>query len=190
MILRTLNTIALLDKLQATIIVTQFQKFTRHSWFLTKDYKLCGIRASPQKPNKETSMKLIAVAIVSSILSVSAFAKNMCVDSRGRDIWQKPEVFQKLISEQTSCHDAAELATACAWGSSLDVSTAGIAIDICGKQLKKNQPQPNDLALMKQMEKRCDREYQDMQGTMYMSMNAYCHLEAIRWLVGVTYKDK
>lgn len=130
--------------------------------------------------------KILSFSVLVSglILSASAFAGE-CVDKNGKDIFNDPDAFQTEIASKEYCFQAVDLAESCAYGSSLDVSTAGIAYDICDGELKKQNPSKEDLTLLSSMKDRCTKKYENEDGTMYRSMNAYCHLSAIEWILNL-----
>lgn len=126
-------------------------------------------------------MKMILTILLTIGVSLGASAAE-CVDQNGKDISHEPDVFQKLISAKATCSEATELAEACAYGSSIDVRTAGLAMNVCDKQIKAAKPSSQDQQLLKTMRARCGKKYDHMDGTMYLSMNAYCQLQATLWL--------
>ena len=117
-------------------------------------------------------------------LSSISFAAE-CVNEKGEDITSQPEVFQALIAKADSCYAAQNLAEACAYGSSLDVSTAGEAYQVCSAELAKNRPSKELSNTLKKMVSLCNKRYENEQGTMYRSFNAYCNLSAISWIVNL-----
>lgn len=110
---------------------------------------------------------------------------NQCTDLNGNDILDKPDIIATLISQSPSCSDAAQLARSCAWGSSQDVATASAAYGVCAKQLESLNPSQKALALLTTMKDLCNERYAQQQGTIFLSMNAYCHLNALEWIVNV-----
>ena len=106
-----------------------------------------------------------------------------CTDSSGEDILNQPEVFQELISNAGSCYEAAGMARACAWGSSLDVSTAGLAADVCRNELATLSPEKQTTDLLESMTEACFDKYAEAQGTLAKSMSAFCRLDALSWIV-------
>lgn len=127
-----------------------------------------------------------AFAGAGDVGSVGSSSISQCVDANGKDIINQPEVFQDLISKQKNCDDAARLAEACGWGSSLDVSTVSLATTICENQIQANKPAKADLNLLNAMYKRCNAKYAHEQGTMYRSANAYCVLSADQFIFHLT----
>lgn len=128
-------------------------------------------------------MRAFFVLIVISF-SMSAFAAD-CVDSKGKDITSKPDVFQAEIAKKKSCYEAKELAEACAYASGIDVSTAEIAYGICSAELTKQKPTKANKTLLALMKNACTNKYRNEPGSMYRSMNAYCHLTSIEFVVNL-----
>lgn len=128
-------------------------------------------------------MKKIIVLLSFAICS-AAFSKE-CVNEKGEDIYNQPEVFQALIEKSASCYEAESLAEACAWGSSLDVMTAGTAYGVCEAELNAQKPKKDILNTLNKMKSLCTKKYEHQDGTMYRSMNAFCHLNALSWTVNI-----
>lgn len=122
----------------------------------------------------------------SLILVLMVFAQNLmaaeCVDSTGKDIISQPEVFTPLIEKAKSCYEAVEMAEACAWGSSIDVSTAATAYTVCEVELSAQNPTEKLTSLLETMEGSCAAKYENEEGSMYRSMHMYCNLSAIEWI--------
>lgn len=121
------------------------------------------------------------MALMTASLSFGA----ECVNEKGEDIYNQPEVFISLIEKAESCYAAQELASACAYGSSLDIQTAGAAYGVCEAELAKTNPSKELTDLLAGMKNKCNEKYADAQGTMYRSMNSFCHLSAIDWILGI-----
>lgn len=103
------------------------------------------------------------------LLAAPAFAEEIACPSDG-------EQLVKNIQSQTSCYEATKLARACAWGSSFDVQVAGSAVEVCAKDYKKISRA--DQKILTYMNDKCAKKYEKMQGTMYISMAAFCQLQA------------
>ncbi|MFH1130241.1 MAG: hypothetical protein V1754_02835, partial [Pseudomonadota bacterium] len=90
------------------------------------------------------------------------------------------EAILSAIANAANCSSAAGIAEACAWGSSIDVSFAGEAEEICQKGLDKLTPDENENTKLREiytyLEHRCFDLYADQKGTMYRSMLAFCRL--------------
>lgn len=133
-------------------------------------------------------MRTTLLALLASLAMTSnAFAAE-CVDAAGNDISHDAEQFHAVIEAKDNCYGAAEMARACGWGSSIDVLTVDIAYGICEKELQAEKPKASDLALLKTMENRCMERYENEEGTMYRSFNAYCHLAALEWILSISRK--
>ena len=124
------------------------------------------------------------IILLLTLIGSTTFAVE-CVNSKGEDIFNQPEAFQDLIEKAESCYAAKSLAEACAYGSSLDVSTAGLAYGVCEAELQKNSPAENLTSLLSTMNGICDKKYENEQGTMYRSFNAFCRLSAIEWILNI-----
>ncbi|MGZ3696059.1 MAG: hypothetical protein ACXWQO_18555, partial [Bdellovibrionota bacterium] len=128
----------------------------------------------------------VSEKITASTLALSPFQPvrvNSCVDSTGKDISQDLNAIVALIAQQTSCNTASMVANACSWGTSGDVRKAWTAYRICEAELAKDKPSDENRAQLQSMEGRCESRYAAKWGTMYESLNAYCHLEAMHWVV-------
>jgi len=82
----------------------------------------------------------------------------------------------KSINASKTCKAAKATADACAMGSSGDIQIAGAAYTKCEKEVKLTAAQKTALDKAKAA---CTKKYSRQQGTMYLSMNAFCHLEAL-----------
>lgn len=126
-------------------------------------------------------MRALKTFILPLLFANSAFAIE-CVDQNGLDISTKPEIFIPLISEQSSCSSAAQLARACQWGSAIDVSTAGVAQKLCLDELISRNPPKNIWSTLEAMETLCADKFAHLDGSMWQSALAYCALSAIEWV--------
>lgn len=124
---------------------------------------------------------LLFITVFFSQISFSA----ECTDANGQDIFNQPEVFTALIENSESCYQAAELAKACAWGSSMDSMTAGTAYNVCAVEFEAQNPSVRLQKLLGIMEGFCSDKYEQMDGSMYLSMNAFCYLSSIEWALGI-----
>lgn len=128
-------------------------------------------------------MKKLLIVLTLLVGSVSFSAE--CVNQKGEDIFNDPEQFQALIEKADSCYAAKNLAEACAYGSGLDVSTAGAAYEVCAVELEKNKPSKQLTETLSSMKSMCNEKYVNEDGSMYRSMNAFCHLSAVEWILGI-----
>ncbi len=129
-------------------------------------------------------ISLVAVLVMCLVSSQNGLAAE-CVDSNGQDIFTQPEVFFGIIEKSESCYQAVEMAEACAYGSSLDVATAGAAYGICEKELNAQNPAKELTVLLTTMQTTCSEKYDKEEGTMYRSMNAFCQLSALEWVLNI-----
>lgn len=128
-------------------------------------------------------MKKLLIAVTLLVGSVSFGAE--CVNEKGEDIFNQPEVFQAMIEKADSCYAAKNLAEACAYGSGLDVSTAGTAYGVCAAELQKNKPSKKLTDTLSSMNSMCNKKYANEDGSMYRSMNAFCQLSAVEWILNI-----
>ena len=113
---------------------------------------------------------ILALSLVVAAVSGNAFAgaKGVCpIAFEGNPNYQDQVVAK--IKATTKCKVAAEIAEACALGSSMDVGIAGEAYSKCKKEVDAQLANAN-LA--------CGR-ISAQQGTMYQSQGAFCSLKAI-----------
>lgn len=129
---------------------------------------------------------LVLVAVL--MVAQNVFAVE-CVDSSGKDIFTQPEVFIGLIENAGSCYEAKEIAESCARGSSMDANTVSVAYGVCEKQLLEQSPSKGLTTLLDTMQNTCTKKYENKDGTMYISMNAFCHLSAIQWVLNIATED-
>jgi hypothetical protein len=62
------------------------------------------------------------------------------VDSKGRNIFYKPEAIIRMIKIATPYYEASRIARACARGASLGVITVGEAYNVCLAELDRYNP--------------------------------------------------
>lgn len=123
------------------------------------------------------------------VLMASNTVAAECVDQAGKDIYMEPEIYTALIENAQSCSSAVQLAQSCAYGSSQDSSTAGAAYDVCYKEFVGLQPQAQSMETLNKMEVMCEEKYGNLDGTMYISANAFCRLSALQWILGIAYPN-
>lgn len=133
-------------------------------------------------------LKISSVVLGFSFVFSNSFAE-VC-EVGGVDVSNDPVTFTKAISESSSCYLASKLAEACAWGSSLDVQTVSAAYGVCEGELNSYKPEKKLLGLLSTMKDVCNDKYLNMDGTLYRSMNSYCHLSAIQWVVDLAYNEE
>jgi hypothetical protein len=118
-----------------------------------------------------SSMMVAAIAVLG--FSVSAMADD-CPVKIGSPSYMSDVI--KAVNAANGCYSASQVAQSCAMGSSGDGSIAGAARVKCEADFVKKAPKA-DLATYQALLQKCTNKYKNMQGTMYISMNAFCHLQ-------------
>ena len=119
--------------------------------------------------------KIILLAILTTLSSISLASDEQIVCSNSSS-----EIVVMIKAPGTYCFQAKEIANQCAFGSSRDLETAGAATEVCLKEAGKLSSADQNLLAV--MENRCNQTYANQQGTMYQSMNAFCHLDAVSFI--------
>lgn len=118
------------------------------------------------------------------IFTVATFSLNIWASDTQIDCPESNEEIVALINaSNVYCKDAIDIATQCSFGSSRDLEIVGAAKVVCLKEA--GILSRADQKLLTAMENRCNKAYQRLPGTMYMSMNAFCHLQAVDFIRGV-----
>lgn len=133
---------------------------------------------------EDLTMPIYTILLTMLILFAQiAFAEEapLCAIN-GKELATAEDIIQG-VTDQPTCWEAAKLARNCGWGSSIDLQFTAPAFDKCGAAFEASQPKASDRALLTSMQSRCDEEYSQEPGTMYRSMNAYCQLAALEWMV-------
>ena len=141
----------------------------------TGDYRFSALYASQYGISKEDFVSLSL-----------ANATGSCVDRKGNNIFNLPEVFTSLITQSKNCEQAAQLAQACGWGANVDRATVSAAYEICEAELAQTKGFADASDLLKKMQSKCNQKYENEQGSMYRSLQAYCYLSAIEWVLDVS----
>jgi len=120
----------------------------------------------------------VAFALVLSLGSIAAAA-----DFNDQD----PVSFQAAIAQAPNCQQAVQMAKDHAWGSSMDIKTAGAAMTVCQKQLQAQNPSAETLELLTSMQSTCALRHAASfeRGTTYESERAFCELSAIEWIINL-----
>lgn len=121
-------------------------------------------------------MKIILVALGLAVVSFQAFAADCPVQFGNEDYLDK---VSNAINAAESCEQGAAVAEACALGASGDVVTVPVAEQKCAQDFA-TKLSDADKNIYSSLQAKCDEKYQDMQGTMYLSFNAFCHLRVAR----------
>lgn len=130
-------------------------------------------------------MKISIKALTFTLLSVSLFtsfsanALDACPVEFGNDNYL--EKVAELATNAGSCWEASEVVEACALGASGDVFTVGAAIGRCEKDIPAMSRK--DKKNYSYLKEKCNAKYDKMDGTMYRSMNAFCHLSVAKLYV-------
>lgn len=118
-----------------------------------------------------TFLSLIVVAALAQV----ARADEACPVPAGDN---QVEAITKAMTGK-SCGEASQLAEQCAYGASADVVIAGTATDICRKDFARNKA---DKKLFTTLTGRCQKKFRGMDGTMYISAQAFCVLDVAKLL--------
>lgn len=104
------------------------------------------------------------------LLSSAALAESSleCMQDPGEVVTQ--------VQEASGCFHAVEIAKACSFGTSSDVSIVESAINICLQETGKLSRE--DTRLYRSMNRRCNFAY-GQPGSLYASLAAYCRLQAV-----------
>lgn len=94
----------------------------------------------------------------------------------------------KLITESDSCYSASEIAGACALGAGGDVFTVGKAISRCEKDMPVMSKA--DASMYATLNDKCSEKYSTMEGSMYRSMEAFCHLQVTRLFLSLLTREE
>ncbi|WP_413557687.1 hypothetical protein [Bdellovibrio sp. HCB209] len=128
-------------------------------------------------------MNSIKAFIVLGTLLMSSFAMAQgCVDEKGNDVLNDPGIFTEVIARKETCHEAIDLAKACAWGASVDYTTTSIAMTVCSYHLEKLSPKEADMNLLRAMIDRCEANHDADGGTMAISETGFCRLSAYEFV--------
>ncbi len=113
---------------------------------------------------------LISITVL--LISSSSFAQIKCPSSQ-------PEVV-KAIDSQKTCYEASQIATSCAYGSTLDLGIIEAASRVCTQNIE-SWPLFHKW-IQTNLKKSCLNKYKKESGTMYRSAEAFCQLEVDRVL--------
>ena len=118
--------------------------------------------------------KLLALAFV--LLSAPGFAADCPIKFGDDDYLDKVGAAIKAAKD---CEDGAAIAEACALGASGDTSIAPVAERKCGLDFW-TRLTAQDKRVYSALQAKCDAKYGQMEGTMYISANAFCRLKVAR----------
>lgn len=114
---------------------------------------------------------ILSLSFVLFSISISAHALETCPVDFDQDYLEK---VSELATNAGSCYEASQIVSACALGASGDVVTVGAAIDRCAKDIPAMSRK--DQNTFSYLNAKCNAKYDKMEGTMYRSMAAFCHL--------------
>ncbi len=110
-----------------------------------------------------------------------------CAESKDTEMPDADGV-EKQIRASKSCYEAKSIAEQCGFGSSLDTQIAGAASEFCAKDFKKITAA--DKKILASMKDLCTRAYSNQQGTMFISFDAFCRLNADSFMSGIYTADQ
>jgi hypothetical protein len=116
---------------------------------------------------------IFATLILSSSLSFAA----KCPIQFGTNNYLDKVVVR--ISQTSSCEAAAKMAESCALGASGDLKIAPAAVQKCEADFV-SKMDSEETKTYKNLRTRCQTKYENQQGTIYLSMMAFCQLNVSR----------
>ena len=116
--------------------------------------------------------------ILCSALSSVSFADECPV----KDTMDGEKIISTIAAAK-SCYEASTVAESCAWGSSMDVQFVGAALKTCEKDFTKISK--SNRAMYNALVSDCGKKYAKQQGTMYVSMTAFCSLSVAKTFSGI-----
>ncbi len=87
------------------------------------------------------------------------------------------------IEAANSCWEAKNIAESCALGAGGDVGVVAVAMDVCERHMPKLSAR--ELEMKNSMHERCNKKFEDMDGSMYRSATAFCHLSVQEMFVNL-----
>jgi hypothetical protein len=121
-------------------------------------------------------MKTIIVLLLLILMSAQTFAAD-CPVQFGDDNYL--DKVGAAIQATKTCEEGAAMAESCALGASGDAYIAPIAERKCGLDFW-TKLSSADRQTYNGLQTKCANKYKNMQGTMYISFNAFCHLQVAR----------
>ncbi len=109
-----------------------------------------------------------------------------CQNSDNEDMSNDLDLIVEEIGKKQYCFQAVDLAEDCAWGAAADMQITSVASTICMKEFEKNKPSEKLNSQLKNMQSLCDENYNKLEGTMYLSANAFCCLNALEWVNNIS----
>jgi len=124
-------------------------------------------------------MKIFIIGLAAAIFSLNLYATDISFECPNSNA----EIVALINAPNVYCGEAINIATQCAFGSSRDLEIVSAAKAVCLKEAGNLSREDQNLLAM--MERRCNQAYENQAGTMYMSMNAFCHLQAVDFIRNV-----
>jgi len=126
------------------------------------------------------------ILISALTLSSAAFSMQQCPVEFPSENYL--ENVGKIIAESDSCYSASEVANDCALGAGGDVYIAGQAIIRCEKDMPKMSKA--DALMYTTLNDKCSEKYSTMEGSMYRSMESFCHLQVTRLFLSLLTREE
>jgi len=108
---------------------------------------------------------------------LSLLALSLSISAMAVECPSTAEEVQTQIEQQTECYFAAQIARECAWGSSIDVQFVSSAAEKCMDFEPKMKR--SDKKIYNNLLTKCNKKYENQEGTLYRSMHAHCTLNVI-----------
>ncbi|MBC7538955.1 MAG: hypothetical protein H7281_09045 [Bacteriovorax sp.] len=131
-------------------------------------------------------MKSTILTLTFVLFSFSAHALDNCPIEFGTEDYLGKVA--DIATNATSCYEASEVVSACALGASGDVYTVSAAIERCSKDIP--EMSTKDTETYNYLGSKCNGKYDSMEGSMYRSMNAFCHLSVTKLFVDLLSKEE
>lgn len=122
-------------------------------------------------------MKFLFVMIATVLSFSSASFAADCPVKFGDDNYMDNVI--KAVKATSSCEEGAQLMEACGLGASGDSYMVPAAERKCGLDFWKKLS-ASEKKTYNALQAKCDQKYANMQGTMYISFNAFCRLNVAR----------
>ncbi len=121
-------------------------------------------------------MKFFSLVIGFVLFATQAFAHDCPVKVGDEDYLDKVGAAIKAAKD---CEDGAAIAEACALGASGDTSLAPVAERKCGLDFW-TRLTAQEKRVYNGLQAKCDAKYRGMEGTMWVSADAFCRLRVSR----------
>lgn len=132
----------------------------------------------------------VPTSVIQKDNTSSQIEVNKCVDEKGKDISGNLSTIASEIAKKETCDTASDLAESCAWGSTADIQITASASRVCSMELEKNKPSQKLKSILTDLVSACHEKYKEMQGTMYVSLDHYCALSALRLVTDISDREE